>query len=187
MTIEAWKQSDFLCGKYILNCLENGLYDIYLSYKTVKEVWEMLEKKYKTEDTSAKKFIIGKFLKFIMVDSKTVVKQVKELQVLIHELHAEGCFLNEQSQVGAIIEKLPPSWNDCKIYLKHKRREMSMEDLILRLQVEEDHRKGDKVDGEKANIIKGASKPKFQKFKGKKITAKGVNPHALKGHKDELD
>ncbi|KAL5775610.1 hypothetical protein ACOSP7_013167 [Xanthoceras sorbifolium] len=32
------------------------------------------------------------------------------------------------------------------VYLKHKRRKMSMEDLILRLRVEEDHRKGDKVD-----------------------------------------
>ncbi|KAH7538316.1 hypothetical protein FEM48_Zijuj03G0186700 [Ziziphus jujuba var. spinosa] len=48
------------------------------SLMTIEEVWEMLEKKYKTEDVGAKKFVIGKFLKFIMVDSKTVVKQVEE-------------------------------------------------------------------------------------------------------------
>ena len=96
LTIEAWTQSDFLCRNYILNRLENNLYDIYSSYKTAKEVWEMLEKKYKTEDAGAKKFVIGKFLKYNMVDTKTVIKQVEEIQVLIHELHAEACAISEQ-------------------------------------------------------------------------------------------
>ena len=40
LTIEAWTQSDFLCMNYILNRLENNLYDIYSSYMTAKEVWE---------------------------------------------------------------------------------------------------------------------------------------------------
>ena len=135
LTIEAWTQSDFLYRNYILNRLENNLYDIYSSYKIAKEVWEMLEKKYKTEDVGAKKFMIGKFLKYNMVDTKTVIKQVEEIQVLIHELHAEACAISEQFQVDSIIEKLPPLWRDFKVYLKHKCREMSMEDLILRLRV----------------------------------------------------
>ena len=95
LTIEAWTQSDFLCRNYILNRLENNLYDIYSSYKTAKEVWEMLEKKYKTEDAGAKKFVIGKFLKHNMVDTKTVIKQVEEIRVLIHELHVEACAISE--------------------------------------------------------------------------------------------
>ena len=142
-----------------------------------------LRKKYKTEDAGATKFVIGKFLKYIMVDTKTVMKQVEELQVLIHELHLEGCSINEHIQVGAIIEKLPPSWNDFKIYLKHKRREMTMEDLILRLRVEEDHRKGDNneapITEAKAKMVEGkTSTQKFQKFQGKKRAA---HPHAPKG------
>ena len=187
LTIEAWKQSDFLCRIYILNRLENNLYDIYSSYKTAKEVWEMLEKKYKTEDVGAKKFVIGKFLKYNMVDTKTVIKQVEEIQVLIHELHAEACAISEQFQVVSIIEKLPPSWRDFKVYLKHKRREMSMEDLILRLRVEEDHRKGDSVDGARANVIESepSTKQKFQNFKGKRITKlnkpKGKDFRKIKG------
>ena len=187
LTIEAWMQSDFLCRNYILNRLENNLYDIYSSYKTAKEVWEMLEKKYKTEDAGAKKFVIGKFLKYNMADTKTVIKQVEEIQVLIHELHAEGCAISEQFQVGSIIEKLPPSWRDFKVYLKHKRREMTMEDLILRLRVEEDHRKGDSVDGARANVIESepSTKQKFQKFKGKKMSKlkpKGKDFKKIKGN-----
>ena len=187
LTIEAWMQSDFLCRNYILNRLENNLYDIYSSYKTAKEVWEMLEKKYKTEDAGAKKFVIGKFLKYNMADTKTVIKQVEEIQVLIHELHAEGYAISEQFQVGPIIEKLPPSWRDFKVYLKHKRREMTMEDLILRLRVEEDHRKGDSVDGARANVIESepSTKQKFQKFKGKKMSKlkpKGKDFKKIKGN-----
>ena len=186
LTIEAWMQSDFLCRNYILNRLENNLYDIYSSYKTAKEVWEMLEKKYKTEDAGAKKFVIGKFLKYNMADTKTVIKQVEEIQVLIHELHAEGCAISEQFQVGSIIEKLPPSRRDFKVYLKHKRREMTMEDLILRLRVEEDHRKGDSVDGARANVIESepSTKQKFHKFKGKKMSKlkpKGKDFKKIKG------
>ena len=183
MTVDAWKNSDFLCMNYILNRLDDTLYDIYSLCNSAKELWDSLEKKYKTEDAGAKKFVLSKFLKYIMVDTKTIMKQVDELQVLIHELHLEGCLINDHFQVGAIIEKLPPSWNDFKIYLKHKRREMTMEDLILRLRVEEDHRKGDKNEAPiieaKANMAEGkTSIQKFQKSKGKKRAA---YPHAPKG------
>ena len=49
-----------------------------------------LDQKYKTKDVGAKKFIMGRFLDFKMVDSKTVANQVQEFQVIIHEIHAEG-------------------------------------------------------------------------------------------------
>ncbi|XP_022847663.1 uncharacterized protein LOC111370208 [Olea europaea var. sylvestris] len=102
---DAWSHSDFLCKNYILNCLDNTLYNVYCSVKTATLLWESLEKKYKTEDAGLKKFVVGKFLDFKMVDSKTV---------------------------AAIIEKLPPMWKDFKNYLKHKRKEMGLEDLIKR-------------------------------------------------------
>ncbi|KAA3463839.1 ankyrin repeat-containing protein [Gossypium australe] len=48
--------------------------------------------------------------------------------------------ISESFQVATIIEKLPPAWNDFKNYLKHKRKEMSMEGMIVKLQIEEDNR-----------------------------------------------
>lgn len=45
--------------------------------KIAKELWEFLEKKYKTDDARTKKFIIGGFLDFKMVDSKIMIEQVK--------------------------------------------------------------------------------------------------------------
>ena len=40
--------------------------------------------------------------------------------------------------------KLPPAWKDFKIYLKHKRKEMNVEELIVRLRIEEDNRRSEK-------------------------------------------
>ena len=42
--------------------------------------------------------------------------------------------------MAAINEKLPPAWKDFKNYLKHKQKEMSIEDLVVRLLIKEDNR-----------------------------------------------
>ena len=131
--VDAWKHYDFLCRNYVMNTLTDSLYNVYTDKKTVKEIWESLDRKYKTEDVRAKKFVVGRFLDYKMVDSKTVVSQVQKLQVILHEIHAEGMMLSETFQVTAIIEKLPPTWKDFKNYLKHKRKDMSIEDQVIRL------------------------------------------------------
>ncbi|XP_070056617.1 uncharacterized protein [Nicotiana tomentosiformis] len=48
--------------------------------------------------------------------------------------------VNETFQVAAIIEKLPPSWRYLKNYLKHKRKEMKLEDLVICLKIEENNK-----------------------------------------------
>lgn len=62
--IEAWNNNEFLCRNYIMNALDDTLYDVYSSFKTAKLLWESLDKKYKSEMASSKKFVIGKFLNF---------------------------------------------------------------------------------------------------------------------------
>ena len=101
-----------------------------------------------------------------MIESKTVVTQVQEQQVIIHDLLAVNLFnayvrnikfflnthiifnvgliVNDAFQVAAIIEKLPPLWKDFKNYMKHKRKEMTVEDLIVRLRIEEDNKAAEK-------------------------------------------
>ena len=52
--------------------------------------------------------------------------------------------INETFQVAAMIEKLPPLWKDFKNYLKHKRKEMTLEDFIVRWRIEEDNKAAEK-------------------------------------------
>ncbi|XP_073153010.1 uncharacterized protein [Henckelia pumila] len=106
--VDACNHSDFLCRNYILNGLDDTLYSVYSSVKTAKELWDSLKKKYKTEHADIKKFVVGKFLDFKMVD--------------------KNC------------DELPPQWKEFKNYLNHKRKELKLENLIVRLRIEEDNR-----------------------------------------------
>ncbi|GJT43798.1 hypothetical protein Tco_0952513 [Tanacetum coccineum] len=107
---------------------------------------ESLEKKYKTQVACSKKFVIGKLLNFKMNDAKPIVKQVEELQIIVHEMEVEGISINSNFLLGSIIEKLPQSWKFFKLYLKHLTDDMSFEQLVLKIRVEEDSKMNEKAD-----------------------------------------
>ncbi|KAL0418173.1 UNVERIFIED_CONTAM: hypothetical protein Sradi_1230800 [Sesamum radiatum] len=111
------------------------------------------------------------------------MNQVQEFQMILHDLHAEGMKLSESFQVAAMIEKLPPLWKDFKNYLKHKRKEMGLEDLIVRLRIEEDNRLSEMKSGKlqieaKANLMEQngntSIKRKRVDYKAKKGRAKMI-------------
>ncbi|KAM1331757.1 hypothetical protein ACFX2H_043878 [Malus domestica] len=120
------------------------------------------------------------------MSTKSVVKQVEEFQVIVHELDEESLGLKEGFVVGSIIEKLPSNWKDFKIYLKHLTKDISMDQLILKLCVEDDHHKNEKYDVSsleaKANVVEGGDLHKakhHQKNKGKDVAKKALT--AAKG------
>ncbi|GJW93085.1 retrovirus-related pol polyprotein from transposon TNT 1-94 [Tanacetum coccineum] len=67
--------------------------------------------------------------------------------------------------------QLPPSWVEFKNYLKHKRKEMSVEDLVVRLRIEEDNKLAQKntyaPDSAKANMVEHAGSSSRSNSKGK--------------------
>ncbi|XP_024979029.1 uncharacterized protein LOC112516244 [Cynara cardunculus var. scolymus] len=159
--VDVWSSNKYSCRSYILNGLDDSLYDIYSTLNTTREIWESLETKYKTQVACSKKFVVGKFLNFKLNDSRSIVKQVEEIQILAHELEVEGMGSNSNFLVSAIIEKLPPTWKDFKLYLKHLTEEMTFDQLVLKLRVEEDNRKTEKDCGTSlepnANMVAGNS------------------------------
>ena len=104
-----WINTDFLCRNYVLDGLDNYLYMVYQIKKTAKELWEFLEKKYKVDGASSRQFLASKMLDFVMVDSRSVVSQVQEYQVLLQQMQGEGLHMAESLQVATTIHKLPPS------------------------------------------------------------------------------
>ncbi|GJZ36684.1 DNA polymerase zeta catalytic subunit-like protein [Tanacetum coccineum] len=153
------------------------------------EIWESLEKKYMTQVACSKKFVVGKFLNFKMNDAKPVVKQVEELQIIVHEMEVEGMGINSNFLVGSIIEKLPQSWKNFKLYLKHLTDDMSFEQLVLKIRVEEDNRMIEKADANSiepnANLVgESSSKSKSNhKNKGKNGGGSGQK-YSKDGKKD---
>jgi hypothetical protein len=99
------------------------LYDYYGTYNPAKDVWEALKKKYDTEEDDVKKYAVSRYLKYQMVDERSVEAQSHELQKTSHEIITEGMPLDEQFQIAVMIDKLPPDWKDFKNQLRHKRKE----------------------------------------------------------------
>ncbi|KAF3612646.1 putative histone H2A.3-like [Capsicum annuum] len=184
---------------YILSGFQDDLYNVYSGIKTSKELCGALERKYKTDDAGIKKFFVARFLDFKMIDSKSVVSQVQEFT---HINWFIGLIVNDVFQVATIIEKLPPMWKDLKNYLKYKCKEMTFEDLIVRLHIEEDNRtaerrstinrayiiEDDQNNSKKRKKVEQGSNQSKKKFKGKcfncgKIDHKSTDYRAPKNSK----
>ena len=76
-----------------------------------------------------------------------------------------------------IIEKMPSSWKDFKNYLKYKRKKMSIEDLIIRLCIDEEIRGFEKKRAHnpneaKANFVEHGQSSKFKKANNKENDTK---------------
>ncbi|CAH9097253.1 unnamed protein product [Cuscuta europaea] len=99
------------------------------------------------------------------------------MPMIFNEIRDEGMTVSESFQVASIIHLLPPAWKDFKNYLKHKRKEMNLEQLILRLRIEEDNRKNDEklpiVTSAKANVVEHAKGSKNKNNGKSKLGPKG--------------
>lgn len=62
-----------------------------------------------------------------MVDSKMVVSQVQEMQIILHDIGVDGMELNESLHIVAMLCK------DFKNYLNHKGKDRTMGDLSVQL------------------------------------------------------
>nr|GEZ37096.1 hypothetical protein [Tanacetum cinerariifolium] len=52
-----WENDDYICRGHILNGMSDFLFDVYTNVESAKELWDSLESKYMTEDSSNKKFL----------------------------------------------------------------------------------------------------------------------------------
>ncbi|GAU47270.1 hypothetical protein TSUD_280930 [Trifolium subterraneum] len=139
--VEGWNHANKVCRYTILSTLSNDLFDVYCSYKGAKEIWDNLNIKYTAEDATKQKFVVGNYLRWQMVEDKEIKAQINEYHKLLEELKAEKIDLPDVFVAGALVEKLPSSWNDYKQQLKHKHTQMSLADLIKHVIIEDASRK----------------------------------------------
>ena len=83
------------------------------------------------------KFVVGNYYKWEMVDNKDINLQINEYHKFLGELRAEKIELPEQFVAGLLIEKLLDLWSDYKQQLKHKHKQLSLNDLITHIIIED--------------------------------------------------
>nr|XP_048331246.1 uncharacterized protein LOC125422879 [Ziziphus jujuba var. spinosa] len=85
MAVDVWKNSNYLCQNYVLNGLSGSIYGVYCSSKSAKELWEILDRKYKTANAGSEKFVVGRFLDYMMVDTKPLMSQALVSKLCIED------------------------------------------------------------------------------------------------------
>jgi len=80
---------------------------MHMSLQTGKEMWDALEAKYGVSDAGSELYVMEQFHDYRMVDGRSMVEQVYEIQTLAKELEIFGCVLPNKFVAGCIIAKLP--------------------------------------------------------------------------------
>ena len=129
-----------------------------------------MTKKYMLEDARTQKYVIQNFRKFQMTKDRDVSSQIHDYHILINDLVIEDIKILEPFVVGYLIETLLDSWKDCKNNMKHKRKQMSLEDVIIHIRIEEQKKTRDKVEiakelSSKENVVEERPRPKFNRPK----------------------
>jgi hypothetical protein len=140
---QKWENDDYICRGHILNGMSDSLFDVYQKEPTAKGLWEKLEARYMAEDASSKKFLVSRFNNYKMIDGRPVMEQLYELERILNNFKSHNMNMDDCIAVFSIIDKLPPSWKDFKRSLKHRKDDMSLEDLANALRVEEEYRMQD--------------------------------------------
>jgi len=79
-----------LARSYLLNNMSNSLLVLFMNFKSAKIIWTKLEAKCGSDDARKKKYVVGKWLQFQIVDDKSIMEQVYTYENLCAEVLNEG-------------------------------------------------------------------------------------------------
>ena len=101
-----WDNNDFIWCRHILNGMFNSLFDIYQNIESAKDLWNLLEGKYMSEDTS-QIFLVSSFNNYKNIDSRPVMDKFHELEHIYSYLKHHDTKMDKVFVVSSIIDKLP--------------------------------------------------------------------------------
>ena len=105
-TSHATPKEDYLCKGRILSTLSDSLYDVYLSTKSAKKLWDNLESEYGLDDAGVERGNIASFLRYVMVDDKPINDQLHQFQEYLRKLQTNGTSLSEEFKISSLLDKL---------------------------------------------------------------------------------
>ena len=80
-----------------------------------------------------------------MTKDRDVSSQIHDYHMLVNDLVIKDIKLLEPFVVGYLIKTLLDSWKDYKNSMKHKRKQMSLGDVIIHIKIEEQIKLGTKL------------------------------------------
>ncbi|XP_075077346.1 uncharacterized protein LOC142164072 [Nicotiana tabacum] len=139
------EHDELLCRGHILNTLTDRLYDLYCNLKSPREIWTALQTAYQNEKRGIDKFLALQYFEFKIFDTRPIMDQIHELQILISKLSDLEVKIPDALQIGAILSKLPSSWNDYRKKILHSMDKMTVEQFHTHIQIESETRARDAI------------------------------------------
>ncbi|TYK20834.1 Zinc knuckle family protein, putative isoform 2 [Cucumis melo var. makuwa] len=134
---QKWMSDDHMCHRNILNSLSDRLFNEYSKKPmSASELWKELKLLYFLEEFGTKRSQVKKYLEFKMVEEKSILEQVEELNHIADSIGSAGTIIDEDFHVSAIISKLPLSWKNVWMSLMHEHY-LPLSKLTDRLRIEE--------------------------------------------------
>ena len=99
-------------------------------------------------------FVIGNYYSWEMIEDKDIKIQINEYHKLLEDIKAENILLPDEFVSELLIEKLPSSWTDYKQQLKHRHKQMTLQELITHIIIKDTNRKESATKGQ-STICKG--------------------------------
>jgi hypothetical protein len=139
--VRRWDEANTSAIGRLLVVLSDTLFDPYRSYTVAAELWKELEDKYSATDYGNESFLVEKYMTFQMVESRSIVEQAHEVQLIVKDLGQYNTDLPEKFQVNVLLAKLPASWRDFGTALRRRREVITITEFVSQLNVEEQSRK----------------------------------------------
>ncbi|XP_059310880.1 uncharacterized protein LOC132062298 [Lycium ferocissimum] len=147
------EEDELLCRGHILNTLTDRLYDLYSNLTSPREIWTALQTTYENEKRGIDKFLSLQYFEFKMIDTNPIMDQIHELQILVPKLSDLEVKIPDALQIGAILSKLPSSWNNYRKKILHSTDKLTVEQFRTHLQIESETRARDAVVQASSSIV----------------------------------
>jgi len=127
--IEDWTHANKVCQHTLLNALSNDFFDVYCSYKESKRNLRFVDSQ------------IYCRRRWEMIEDKDIKIQINEYHKLLDDIKVENILMPNEFVSELLIEKLSSSYIDYKQQLKHRHKQMTLQELITHMIIEDTNRK----------------------------------------------
>ena len=92
-----------------------------------------------------------------MTDDKPIMEHTHEYENMMANVLLKGMKMCEILQANVLLEKFPPSWSHCWNHLKHRKKDLKLQDLISQMRTEEANRLKDQLASKNVNSVNANS------------------------------
>ncbi|EPS62306.1 hypothetical protein M569_12485 [Genlisea aurea] len=145
---QAWKRKNGQARIILLSAMDDDITREFHRYEYAKDLWDALRDKFGVMSVSKLRSLTIKFDTYQKRPEHDMRRHLREMSLMMSELHNAGHQLTEEQKIQAVIRSLPNSWEHMKMHLTHSENVRTFDDVSRHLELEEDRLRAIKINSE---------------------------------------